>query len=247
MIVPRAARQQSQTGIYHVILRGINRQQIFFDDEDSETFIRLLKQVRDVSGFDLYAYCLMGNHVHLLLRAREEGPERIFRRLGASYVYWYNLKYRRVGHLFQDRFKSEPVENEAYFLTALRYILRNPVKAGLCQTPESYKYSNCAEIIGETAPILPCELSGEDLARYIAREQDDKCMDVDGYIRRGVTDSVAKEAIREEFGLSAPVVSGENRQRIDESIRRLTEKGLSIRQISRLTGLSKSIVERASK
>ena len=140
------------TGIYHVILIGINRRQIFFDDEDSETFIRLLKRFRDVSGFDLYAYCLMGNHVHLLIRARKEGLEKIFRRLGASYVYWYNLKYQRVGHLFQDRFKSEPVENEAYFLTALRYILRNPVKAGLCQTPESYKYSNCAEIIGETAP-----------------------------------------------------------------------------------------------
>ena len=131
MKMSRRARQRSGTDIYHVILRGINRQQIFYDEEDYDYFIRLLNRFQKVSQYEVYAYCLMGNHIHLLIKVHQESLGTIFQRIGASFVYWYNLKYQRVGHLFQDRFKSEPVENERYFLTVMRYIFRNPVKAGI--------------------------------------------------------------------------------------------------------------------
>lgn len=84
----------------------------------------------------------MGNHVHLLLREGKEPLSQIFKRLGVRYVYWYNWKYKRTGHLFQDRFKSEPVEDDTYFLAVLRYIYQNPVKAGLCEKPEEYQWSS---------------------------------------------------------------------------------------------------------
>jgi REP element-mobilizing transposase RayT len=102
----RDARKRSETGIYHVMLRGINHQTIFEDDEDSEKFLDCLAESKKLSEFDLYAYCLMGDHVHLLLKERTETLAQIFRRLGARYVYWYNWKYQRSGHLFQDRFKQ---------------------------------------------------------------------------------------------------------------------------------------------
>ena len=102
--MPRKARIESKSGIYHIMLRGINRQQIFEDDEDFEKFLWVLKDVKQLSRFKLYGYCLMGNHIHLLLKPENEPLELIFRRIGSKYVYWYNLKYQRTGHLFQDRF-----------------------------------------------------------------------------------------------------------------------------------------------
>ena len=119
-------RKQSSTGIYHVMLRGVNRQQIFLDKEDCTYFLESLYVCKQISRFKLYAYCLMGNHVHLLINAKEEPVDMIMRRLGSKYVYWYNSKYERIGHLFQNRFKSEPVETDTYFLTVLRYIHMNP-------------------------------------------------------------------------------------------------------------------------
>ena len=123
----------SESGIYHVILRGVNRQAIFEDDEDSEQFLDILEGCKAVSGFEVLAYCLMGNHVHLLMRVGKEPLSTIFRRIASKYVYWFNVKYDRVGHLFQERFKSEPVEDDAYLATVMRYIHNNPVKAGICQ------------------------------------------------------------------------------------------------------------------
>ena len=124
--MPRNARKQSKSGIFHVMLRGINRQVIFQDDEDCEKYLQCLVECQKLSGFQLYAYCLMGNHVHLLLEEKKEPLSQIFKRLGVRYVYWYNWKYKRTGHLFQDRFKSEPVEDDSYFLAVLRYIFQNP-------------------------------------------------------------------------------------------------------------------------
>lgn len=83
-----------------MILRGINRQTIFEDDQDVEKFMETLKHYSDVSGYNIYAYCLMGNHIHLLMHEGKEDLAIAMRRIGASYVYWYNWKYSRCGHLF---------------------------------------------------------------------------------------------------------------------------------------------------
>lgn len=88
--MPRQARRQSESGIYHIMLRGINQQQIFEDEEDNQKFVEVLKDCKLISGFKIYAYCLMGNHIHLLLKAENESLEQIFKRIGARYVYWYN-------------------------------------------------------------------------------------------------------------------------------------------------------------
>ncbi|WP_442596711.1 transposase [Neobacillus sp. D3-1R] len=126
----RKGRRKSQSGVYHIMLRGINRQTIFEDDEDRQKFLETLKKYKDISQFQLYSYCLMDNHVHLLVREMEETLSDAIKRVSSSYVYWYNFKYERVGHLFQERFKSENVENTSYFLTVLRYIHQNPVRQG---------------------------------------------------------------------------------------------------------------------
>ena len=143
--MPRQARKKSENGIYHIMLRGINQQQIFEDEEDYAKFLDILKECKEISEYKVFAYCLMGNHIHLLVKEGTENLEQMFKRICGRFVYWYNTKYRRVGHLFQDRFKSEPVDSERYFFTVLRYIHQNPVKAGICKRVEDYIYSSYSE------------------------------------------------------------------------------------------------------
>ena len=123
------------------MLRGINQQQIFEDSEDCEKFVQILKDCKAISEYKLFTYCLMGNHIHLLIQEGKEPIEQVMKRIATRFVYWYNIKYQRVGHLFQDRFKSEPVEDDAYFATVVRYIHQNPVKAGLCKKISDYPFS----------------------------------------------------------------------------------------------------------
>src|SRR6056297_2642437 len=146
--MPRTRRLKSETGIYHVVLRGINKQTIFEDEEDNEKFLQTLDQYKQKSGYKLLAYCLMGNHAHLLMKTEDESLGQCFKRIGASYVYWYNMKYYRVGHLFQDRFKSEAVETDHYIKAVIRYIHRNPIKAGLVKALEDYAWSSYREYLG---------------------------------------------------------------------------------------------------
>jgi len=128
-MMPRYARKKSDIGIFHIMLRGINKQTIFEDDEDRRRFMETIERFKAVSKYEIYGYCLMSNHVHLLLKETEEAISTAIKRICSSYVYWYNWKYERCGHLFQERYKSEIVENDAHVLTVLRYIHQNPVKA----------------------------------------------------------------------------------------------------------------------
>lgn len=244
--MPRAARKKSSTGIYHIMLRGINRQQIFEDEKDREHFLETLESYKDQCGYTIYAYCLMGNHVHILIKEGKEDLALVFRRIAGSYVYWYNWKYHRCGHLFQDRFKSEPVEDDIYFLTVLRYIHQNPVKARICASAESYKYSSMYEYLSfpflvDTDFALSI-ISKDQFISYHREENDDKCLELEDHFR--LTDVEAKALIIKiskcrtiaEFQLL-------DRNTRNACIHKLHNKGLSIRQISRLTGISKKIVE----
>ena len=138
----RTARIKSKTNIYHVMLRGNNKQQIFLDEEDSSRFLEIVRKYKDICNFKIFAYCLMGNHVHILVKTDDISLDSIMKRVVVKFVYYYNVKYSRIGHLFQDRYKSEPVETDEYFLQVIRYIHQNPIKAGICEKMKEYKYSS---------------------------------------------------------------------------------------------------------
>jgi len=140
--VPRKPRKKSETGIYHVIVRGIGQQNIFHQEDDFQRYLETTKKISLESGVSVLGYCLMTNHVHLLLREDDGDISVYMKRLGISYAYWYNRKYERIGHVFQDRFKSECVEDDAYLLTVIRYIHENPVKASIISKPEEYEWSS---------------------------------------------------------------------------------------------------------
>ena len=139
--MPRIARKKSISNIYHVMIRGINRQNIFEEDEDRLCFMKILDQCKKISGFKLYAFVLMSNHIHLLIKPSGEALNIVFTRIETRYAMWFNRKYQRTGYLFQNRFRSEAVETDQYFMTVLRYILQNPMKAGMESRPGSYRWS----------------------------------------------------------------------------------------------------------
>ncbi|WP_213951813.1 MULTISPECIES: transposase [Tepidanaerobacter] len=249
--MPRAARDKSSTGIYHVMLRGVNHQIIFEDDEDYQKFLRTLKHTKEKSGYIIYAYCLMSNHIHLLIKEAEEDLGIVFRRIGASYVYWYNRKYGRRGHLFQDRYKSEAVETDSYFLTVLRYIHQNPYNAGIVENIADYPWSSYHEYIEE--PRL-CDtefglsLFSSDRVKAIKlfeefnlAENQDRCLDYDQGVR--LNDMQATDFIKSICDVQSPseIALFEKGKR-NKIIKQCREKGLSIRQIERLTGISFGVI-----
>ena len=247
--MPRQARKKSKSGIYHVMLRGINQQQIFEDGEDFDKFIQILKDCKAISEFNIFAYCLMGNHIHLLIKPEREPLEQVFKRIGGRFVYWYNIKYQRVGHLFQDRFKSEPVEDDSYFLTVIRYIHQNPVKAGICKKIEEYQYSSYNEYLKNAglvdADFLFEMISKKEFIRYNNTENSDKCLDVEENRKIRLTDEQAQSVIEKySHCYSASDFQKLNTKSRDKFIILFKEKGLSIRQISRLTGTSIAIARK---
>ncbi len=250
--MPRQARQKSESDIYHVMLRGIDRQLIFEEAEDYFHFLDILRECQKVCEFKLFAYCLMGNHVHLLLKVPNDDLGTIFKRIGGRYVYYYNVKYQRIGHLFQDRFKSEPVNDDTYFLTVLRYIHQNPVKAKLCSKVEDYPFSSFAEYLHESTLVdTEFALSMIDrieFVRFNNTPNSDVCMEYVLPARRAVTDTQAQGVI-EKLSHCKSITEF---QRLDESkkerlLKKIYAQGVSIRQLSRLTGTTKGKIEKILK
>ena len=248
--MPRQARKKSESGIYHVMLRGINQQQIFEDEEDYEKYLQILRECKAVSGFKLFAYCLMGNHIHLLIKPEQEPLEQVFKRIGGRYVYWYNVKYQRVGHLFQDRFKSEPVEDDSYFLTVIRYIHQNPVKAAICKEIEEYKYSSYRDYQNELGLVNTTfaynMLSKQEFERYNHEINADKCLEIRDTLKVRVTDEQAKRVIEKYSKCkTASEFQQLDLKSRDDFIAIFKQEGLSIRQISRLTGISYYLIQKS--
>jgi len=247
--MPRLPRQKSESGIYHIMLRGINQQAIFEDNEDYFKFVETLEKYKAVSEYKVFAYCLMSNHIHILLKAEKEDLDLIMKRVAGSYVYWYNRKYYRKGHLFQDRFRSEPVEDDVYFMTVLRYIHQNPIKAGIVDDIDKYRYSSYNDYIREESRVVDLNvvlslMKKDEFIAFNNEKNDDICLDIEAKDFR-INDIDAKKIIKKLSKCDSVTEFQQLEQKKrDEYIRKLKDKGLSIRQISRLTGISFSIVRK---
>ncbi len=257
--MPRKPRERSESGIYHIILRGINRRQVFFDEEDNLKFLQALRDYKEICAYQLFAYCIMGNHLHLLLKVEGEPLEQIMRRICGSFVYWYNRKYNRIGQLFQDRFRSEPVEDDSYFFTVLRYIHRNPIAAGLSKDLKKYPWSSFKaylhstpdqKIFLDTAIVL--KMFDKDTAKAIKaftsfhqKSNTDSCLEIEDTHR--INDLKAKEIIRTALReYKKTDIKKLDRHQRDLILNQLkNQHKLSIRQIERLTDLSRGIIQKA--
>ena len=146
--MPRQTRKYSYSETYHIIIKGIDDQDIFYDDKDRQFFLKRILKTKKLFDYDIYAYCLMSNHVHMVIKIQNDFLSKAIQSLTLSYAQYFNKKYKRKGPLVQNRFKSKNVENQKYFLEVCRYVHRNPEKAYIAKT-EDYEWSSYKEYIGK--------------------------------------------------------------------------------------------------
>ncbi|SMD00535.1 transposase [Sporomusa malonica] len=251
--MPRQARERSRTGIYHLMLRGINKQNVFEEDEDRQRFLETLGYYKAISGYRLYGYCLMNNHIHLLIGETGESISQAIKRISSSYVYWYNQKYNRCGHLFQERFKSEVVETDAYFLIVLRYIHRNPIKAGIIKDISNYFWSSYHEYVetpSNTDIDFALDMFAQDrlkavtlFSSYTNEKNTDECLEYKQRIN--ITDQEVMKHLNELGIVGINELQSLERGQRDDALRKMKKiKGATIRQLARLTGIPKSVIDR---
>jgi len=143
--MPRGARVVPETGYLHVMCRGNNRRKIFFKPQNYRFYHQLAVKYKKLTGIKIIHYCFMPNHVHFMIGVKPASDLATFmKRLNLSFFYYYRRNREYVGHLWQGRFKSKIIEKDDYFLCCGKYIELNPVRAGLCDSPQDYPYSSYA-------------------------------------------------------------------------------------------------------
>ncbi len=254
--MPRTSRSKSNSGVYHILLRSIDQQPIFKKDAECERFLDILAVYQKKTGYQLYAYCLMVDHAHLLIQEGEDDISTTMKRIGTSYVNWFNWQYARSGPLFADRFKSEAVEDGHYLLTVLRFIHQNPVKAGIARDVRDYKWSSFREYMGEKKLVDPqfvwrmfsCdqEQAIRELITYNQEDNRDQCLEVPAEKTKTISDGEIKQAVRMKYKIGLVTIQNQTPQTQAEILKYMKEmKGTSLRQIARLTGYSVNKIYRA--
>ena len=260
--MPRQPRRKSGTNVYHCIIRGINKQDIFLDRQDYFKFKKEIKLTQEIYSYKLYSYVLMSNHIHLQIKDEKENLNQFMKSLQIRYANYFNKKYNRTGHLFQDRFKSKTVEDLYYFLNILRYIHQNPVKARISKV-DMYEWSSYKEYICNKQDLISRKernfvlqlLSNnekEALSRFmkinkeLVKISDSKEL-LEYEIKNNLTDSEVIYWIKDKLGISnIQEIQNYDKEKRDKTIAKIKQiKGCSQKQISRILGINLRIIQRA--
>ena len=252
----RAGRRIAQSDIYHVVERGAGRRVLFEDDGDRKFFLEKLHDYAQDNKVLLLAMCLMDNHVHLLLKGKMDDLVCLMRSLNTSFARHYNGKHGHVGPVFQDRFASYPVEEDAYLMEVVRYIHLNPDRAGIGRC-DNYRWSSYAAYLkehpakeledildmfgGRDAFVAFHSEDGVEVDLTDIRVKNDQIL----VARKAVSDGEAIDLARDLFGdkFSTRIASMGKADR-DRALQKLRTHGLSVRQIERLTGIGRGVIQR---
>jgi len=243
----RTARRFSNSGYLHLIERGIGKQTIFESEDDYQHYLCKLEKYSRELDVMICAFCLMNNHVHILVRDQNHRSSVMMKKLGISYSLFFNKKYERCGHLFQDRFLSECIDSERYLLAVFRYILNNPVRAGICPA-RSYRWSSynlydCNDTFVNAAVFHNLIGNRGQLDAFLVETDTDDFLEYNN-VKKG--DAWAQSVIQECIGVQNGIaIQSFERSNRDQALYQLKLCGLSVRQIARLTGIGRNIVQRA--
>lgn len=166
--MPRKNRVHYRHAFYHVMLRGNNRQCIFHHDIDYLNFIDCLKSASTLYSSHVHLYCLMPNHIHLVIEVTDIPLSKLMQRIGTIYAQKHNKRYNKIGHVFQGRFKAKLIQDDQYLLELCYYIHMNPVKAGLCQAPDGYRWSSHFEYMRHGNQPLQTFVTTEHITNLLA-------------------------------------------------------------------------------
>lgn len=244
--MPRTARVYGEWGYMHVYTRGNGKQILFEERTDYIYYLQLLKKYSSETGVAICSFCLMENHVHLIVYDPERKISQLMSRLSSAYSGYFNWKYKRTGHLFEGRFNSIPIESEDYLLRVFRYVLNNPKSSKICKAEEypwsSYSRYGHPESFVKTSVFQELIGSREEYEAYISADYED-CPELEGYTRDdNWARAVMRDVLRIQSGTELLQYDANAR---NDALRLLKSRGLTTRQIERLTGINQSAIERA--
>ncbi len=251
----RQKRRLSKTGLYHIIFKGISRQNIFEEPSDYEKLKEIIGRVKRETQFELYAYCFMTNHVHLFLKEKNAGDiSKIMSKILSHYAMWFNIKYLRSGTLFANRYKSEPVEDESYCFSLIRYIHQNPLKAHMVDRINEYTYSSYHEYI-EAHPGLTdidfllnmlSDNRKEAVLQFItlSETQESETYEITDSPKKNPA-HIRRTIMSEINGAEPGTIKAMQKNIRNELIKKLVnEKGISKSALERATGISRGTIIR---
>lgn len=231
------------------MLRGLSKQIIFEDEKDYCFFINLLKRYCHMNNIKLVCYCLMINHVHLLIKDTNNELSCFMQNLAAMYARYFNNKYKRCGTLFQRPYKSKKIATDSYLLSAYRYIIRNPENDSICQYFD-YKWSSYPYIIDDDhfidnsiiKDLLGSNTNIQNFLNLNTYEYEFSHFFEDSFTR--ITDSQSLDFVKKTFNIdTASCIRSFKKNKRDNAIKVLRNQGFTIRQIERLTGVSRGIIQ----
>lgn len=257
--MPRQPRKKCNTKIYHCILRGINKQDIFLDKQDYLKFKKEIKTTKEIFSYKLYSYVLMSNHIHLQIKDEKDNLSKIMQSIQIRYADYFNKKYNRVGHLFQDKFKSQCVESDYYILNLQRYIHQNPIKAGI-GTIEGYLWSSYREYISQNKEEL---VDKEEIFKLFSEKKEkvvkkfiqfnneilnlsksDEILEYE--IRKTLADDEIIDLVKKELKIkNIQEIQGYEKQKRNDCLKKVKKiKGCTQKQLSRILGINIRIIQR---
>lgn len=260
----RRARQQSPVGYYHVIVRGNNREKVFLGPDEKSFFMGLLKEEVEEGTIDVAAYCMMTNHAHAVVNCDLVDLSKAMSSINIQYAMRFNRDMDRVGHVFQDRYKSKAIFDEYQLLRVIRYVHKNPVSANMVRFPDEYPWSSYSEYL--RYPVVISEHQKQfvlgffqgigEFAEFHTETDSDEYMDVAEEVERNRTlraQKVISDYLEEKRAESASIGGGElvglaslDKESAEELIGRLLEEGLTHRRIAELLGIGRNRVHRLS-
>lgn len=254
----RQARKISRSGLYHIIFRGISRQNIFEETADYEKIKQIIQRVKEETKMQVYAYCLMSNHVHMFIKENEAGQiSSIMTKILSHYATWFNIKYLRTGTLFGSRYKSEPVEDECYFLSLARYIHQNPVKAGMTLSAKDYEYSSYNDYANNLMGLTDVDFlldvlstnRSKAIEAFVDFHKNEETEDFEIVNAQGKNSAQVRRLIMREIdGKTPETIKEMPKQERNELIKKLVDEvGISKSALERATGISRGVIIRIMK
>jgi putative transposase len=210
-VVARPLRIVYPGALYHLITRGNARQWIYRDDSDRQLHLGLLEHTVERYGVRCHTYCLMGNHYHLVVETAQPNLPVAMRHFNGLYARHFNDRYNRCGHLFQARYRSILIESDEYLLNVCRYVVLNPVRAGICTHPADYRWSSYRAIAGlEQAPSF---LTLDRVLNYFDGRRDVAQLRWQRFVEAGIAEALrirgervgSEHFLRDTFGYKPPL------------------------------------------
>lgn len=247
--MPHAARTKGASGYYHVVPKGIADQIIFEDDGDRRYYLELLREAKEKTGLRVHAYCLMSNHVHLVVEDSDDHLADALKYLHERYAMRFAEKIGRTGGIFRKPYWSEPIETDDYLLCAVRYTHANPAAAGICRA-SAYPWSSVGDYLGrgtgiaDTATVLDMLGGRSGFVEFSAAANGTAFAFPGSKLKAHLTDDEAVRIARDILGRDSVNLAKADKNERAEAVVLLWRRGFTAKQISRICGLSERTILR---